>query len=308
MEQHANKESNLNDLKVKEAVNSEREITVNVAAYSTQQDLEALKNYALQHYTQSRTELYKAIAKSFIWYHCAVTNKGYLEIAFEGFTNRSPNAKYLNTIKFCLGLGEANRESTATKYAKVLWFIEEQLSEPVDLSNTDYLVEVIIKLIRNAGGLDKCASNQSIYTTKPPSGTAKAIINAEAAGKVHNQVNTTEPAANDELINTNSACSQQPATEQNKLAESDSADSKKPLLPKMSEEYLNSQMRQYADRDAIAKFNYQGEASDTKLVLMVGRVNQSSVEVVDIASNDELLKQYIKYSVKSQATNASEGV
>lgn len=131
----------------------------------TEVQLNQLQKKASRKFKSSRSALYESLALSYFWYQAAKSNPKYLETCFEGFAKATNEARYRNSIKFCLGIEEGKQASSVSKYARCLLHAEQQLGSETDFSEEVAFVEKFVSAIESAGGLDAIASPEKQKTT-----------------------------------------------------------------------------------------------------------------------------------------------
>jgi hypothetical protein len=271
---------------------SEIEHTFQLSESKQSDELERLKEQSGRCYLQSRVERYKAIGYAYVWLYTAMSNTQYIEKAFEGMTTRSPNANYLNSLKYCFNIDDDRKASTLSKYAKVMSFVEEKIGCNIDAADSDQFVGKIVDLITENGGVDKIAENIALNKKSVGSGSIASVEEEqEGCDEGDGELECESSSANEE---------------ESLLTESVTPVENPCQKPKLTREYFDGKMREYVASKPIASFTPAENVTSTTtgLVVMVGVANGSAINVVELLPDDDVLKALIKARAISQVSSS----
>lgn|GEM_PF-4406397 len=274
-----------------EAATSDSEIeqTIQFSEGKQSDELERLKEQSGRCYLQSRVERYKAIGYAYVWLYTAMSNTQYIEKAFEGMTARSPNANYLNSLKYCFNIDDDSKASTLSKYAKVMSFVEDKIGRHIiDAADPDQFVEKIVDLITENGGVDKIAEDIALNKKSVSSGSIVSIEQEQHGDdEGDSELECDSPSANED---------ESPLTESVTTVEK----------PKLTREYFDGKMREYVASKPIASFTpaENVKSTTTGLVVMVGVADGSAINVVELLPDDDVLKALIKARAISRSSSS----
>lgn len=274
---------------------SESEAMVITTDIRTSWQLDKLKERSHQCYMQSNIELYRAIGYAYIWFHRAKTNSAYLDKAFDGLSGRSSNGLYLKTVKYCFGISDDRQASSVSKYAKAMMCIEEQLGFGADAESTDQFVDEVVELISSGGGVDKFAGGISLNK----SCSAPDTVFSHAADTAVDEDVVETPV--EVLTNT---CTNE-AAKATDVVENNSPGKPLNQAQKLTREYFDIKKREYVASSSLGSFKFPQSITTEKsgLVVMVGVVDGSSVNVVEVLPNDDVLEALIKAEAKRSSAS-----
>lgn len=270
---------------------SEIEQTIQFSEGKQSDELERLKKQSGRCYLQSRIERYKAIGYAYVWLYAAMSNAQYIDKAFEGMTARSPNANYLNSLKYCFNIDGDRKASTLSKYAKVMSFVEEKIGRHIDAADSDQFVEKIVDLITENGGVDKIAEDIALNKKSVSSGSIVSIEQEQHGDdEGDSELECDSPSANED---------ESPLTESVTHVENPCQ------KPKLTREYFDGKMREYVASKPIASFTptENVKSTTTGLVVMVGVAKGSAINVVELLPDDDVLKALIKARAISRSSS-----
>ena len=159
-------------------------------------DREEVLKVAKKEGFNSRQAVYAALAYTYQWYKMSAQDRPYMESKFKSaeisVSEWSASHLFIATIKLVFDFNEPKYYSRVSEYALVLQFIDRKLELEKYLDGAEY-PGTVLEIIKDAGGVRKCALDQRSHLTGNETDLSKSEIEVYLQDECERKYQTKKP-------------------------------------------------------------------------------------------------------------------
>ena len=152
---------------------------INASKIDRYEDREEVLKVAQKEGFNSRQAVYVALAYAYQWYTMSVQDRSYMESKFKSkeitVSEWTPANLFISTIKLVFDFDEPRYYSRVSEYAMVLQYIDRMIDDAKYQDEAEN-PGIVLKIIKDGGGVKKCAIDQRSHIMGRDTGIAQADI------------------------------------------------------------------------------------------------------------------------------------